>query len=88
MRTYLAPVYDARKSFGQKATVTMHIDSDGRCDVTLTSYLTDVAHISDGRLMLLDGWDWSQTTLRHVKEFARQNGFTADNAAQMERDYV
>ena len=88
MRTYLAPVYDARKSFGQKAIVTTNIDSNGRCDATLTSYLTDVAHISDGRLLLLDGWDWSQTTLRHVKEFARQNGFTADNAAQMGRDYV
>ena len=84
MKTYLAPVYDARASFGQKAIVT--ISDVG--EMTLTSYTTDVAHISDGRLVLMDGWNCSQTTLRHVKEFARQNGFKADNAAQMGMDYV
>ena len=84
MKTYLATVYDARASFGNKATVT--IGASG--DMTLTSYMTDVARISGGKFELIEGWNWSQTTLRHVKEFARQNGFIADNVAQMEKDYL
>ena len=85
MRTYLATVHDSRASFGCKAIVETCADSG---DVTLTSYMTDVARISGGKFELMEGWDSSQTTLRHVKEFARQNGLIADNLRQMRRDYV
>ena len=84
MIKYLATVYDSRASFGHKAIVETCADSG---DVMLTSYLRDVARIRDGKLELMEAWDSSQTTLRHVKEFARQNGFIADSLRQMRRDY-
>jgi hypothetical protein len=43
--------------------------------------------IVDGKPVLYPSWNYSQTTMRHVKEFLRQHGFTADSKAQIERDY-
>ena len=37
---------------------------------------------------LLDKWDCSSTTLRHVKEFLKQNGFEVNSLSQMRRDYL
>ena len=74
MRSYeLKPVYDGRKSFYGKAVV----EDDG-VSVTLYSYKTPVCVIDTvgdlGKPMfcLLDKWDYSDTTLRHVREFLRQ----------------
>ena len=88
MTTYLQPIYDGRKSFYNKATVTEF--SDGKY---LTSYNTVVAQIIDKN----HGYSipayaqvfgtYSQTTLRHIKEFLKQNGFKAETKAQIERDY-
>lgn len=88
MTTYLKPIYDSRKSFYNKATVTE--DNNGRY---LTSYTTIVARITDKN----HGYSipayaevfgtYSATTLRHIKEFLKQNGFKAESKAQIERDY-
>lgn len=88
MTTYLKPIYDSRKSFYNKATVTE--DENGRY---LTSYNTIVARITDKN----NGYQitpyaevfgtYSQTTLRHIKEFLKQNGFKAESKAQIEKDY-
>ena len=31
---------------------------------------------------------YSATTLRHIKEFLKQNGFKADSKSQIEKDYL
>ena len=79
----MAPQYDSRQSFYGKARVDINGDTQ-----TLYSYNTPVAKIVGGKVELLDKWDWSQTTLRHVKEFLKQNGFAANSLAQMRKDYL
>ena len=78
----LEPQYDARKSFYGKA----HVEDDNGI-LTLFSYDTPVCRISNGKVELLDKWDSSQTTLRHVKEFLQQNGFKVGSKAQMAKLY-
>ena len=79
----MTPQYDSRKSFYNKARV----DDNGN-EKTLYSYNTPVAKIVDGKVELLPKWDWSQTTLRHVKEFLKQNGFEAGSVSQMRQTYL
>lgn len=80
----LSPNFDTRKSFYNKARV----DVDDNGNKTLYSYNTPVAKIVDGKVQLLSDWDSSQTTLRHVKEFLRQNGFNADTKKGLHKEYV
>lgn len=79
----MIPQYDSRQSFYGKARV----DYRGN-EKTLYSYNTPVARITGDKVELLPKWDWSQTTLRHVKEFLKQNGFEANSLAQMRKDYL
>ena len=82
---YLEPIYDTRKSFYGKAFIGK--DDDG--NDMLKSYGTLVAKIVDGKPEVytnVDMWD-SNTTLRHIKDFLKQNGFKADTKAQIARDY-
>lgn len=83
----LEPDYDARKSFYGKARVDEREDGSK----VLWSYNTPVCKIADGKATLLKkgylGWASSQTTLRHVKEFLKQNGFKAESMKQMAKDY-
>lgn len=81
-RYYLAAQYDARASFYNKAVV--EVDNYTQ---KLYSYKTLVAQIVGGNLELFSRWDSSATTLRHVKEFLKQNGFKADTLEQMRKDY-
>lgn len=82
----LEPVYDSRISFYGKAQVTT--TDDGR---VLYSYGTPVARcrMSNGLVELFPAWDYSPTTLRHVKEFIRQTYVIEDSMtrARME-DYT
>lgn len=88
MTTYLKPIYDSRQSFYNKAIVVE--DANGRY---LQSYETIVARITDKN----NGYSitpyaqvfgtYSATTLRHIKEFLKQNGFKAESKAQIEKDY-
>ena len=80
----LTPKFDSRKSFYGKAKISF--EGDRRL---LLSYGTPVAFIEPDRPpVMLDGWDSTQTTLRHVKEFLKQNDFAADTLEQMRRDYA
>ena len=79
----LSPQHDARKSFYGKAHVVT--DSDGT--QILYSYNTPVVEIKDDNVKLLAMWDSSQTTLRHVKEFLQQNGFSVGSKQQIARLY-
>ena len=79
----LIPEYDSRQSFYGKARIEM--DMEGV--VSLYSYNTLVCYIKNKNVVLCDAWDYSATTLRHVKEFLRQHGFKADSKAQIQKDY-
>lgn len=65
----LQPRYDSRKSFYQKAKVEV-FPGEGK---KLYSYNTLVAETKNGRAHVYN--TQSQTTLRHVKEFLRQEGY-------------
>ena len=80
----LTPKFDSRKSFYGKAIISF--DGDRRL---LLSYGTPVAFIEpDQPPVMLDGWDSTQTSLRHVKEFLKQNDLKAESLEQMRRDYA
>ena len=78
-REDLSPRYDTRRSFYGKAQTE---------DDKLYSYGTLVAEIKDGRPVLYPDWDYSATTVRHVREWLKQHGFEAGSKAEMERMYV
>lgn len=78
--TELSPRYDARASFYGKAKV---VDNDGALE--LYSYDTKVAVIQGDKAQVFG--TYSNTTLRHIKEFLLQNGFKAENKAQIIKDY-
>ncbi len=81
METYeLTAQNDSRSSFYRKAQVIIEGNKK-----TLRSYTTDVAYIENGEAVVKD--TYSVTTLRHIKEFLLQNGFKADNKAQILKDY-
>ena len=73
--------YDGRKSFYGKANVIMEGERK-----TLRSYSTDVAYIQNGEAVV--NGIYSQTTLRHIKEFLKQNGFKAETSSQILKDYA
>lgn len=84
MRKYeLKPVYDNVKSFYKKAYI---IDDEGVADkkLRLLSYDTEVAYIDNkGVPHLLDKFNYSKTTLRHVKEFIKQAGYETAPAKKL-----
>lgn len=90
----LTPEFDSRQSFYKKAYVRFPVLSNGYPDPAKTSrellsYGTHVMTVDpeERTVDLLPRWDESQTTLRHVKELLKQNGFTAESKAQIARDY-
>ena len=67
MRIYeLSPCYDARKSFYGKA----HVIDYENGTFELQSYGTIVSRCVDGKVEELG--KWSNTTMRHQKEFRKQ----------------
>ena len=75
--------FDKRKSFYNKA----HVDVANDGSQTLYSYNVPVCKIQNGEVTLLPDWKYSMTTVRHVKEFLKQNGFAAETSQQIARDY-
>ena len=75
----LSANHDARKSFYGKARVIVEKDCK-----KLLSYDTIVAEIKNGKLKL-NGF-YSNTTARHIGEFAHQNGFGAITKKQMDNE--
>lgn len=78
----LCPYYDSAKSFYGKAKV-VEIEND----VFLVSYDTVVAFFNKETKIAQVVDTFSQTTLRHIKEFLRQSGFKAETKKQIEKDY-
>ena len=78
----LHPKYDSRQSFHGKARVDTGDKNDKN---KLYSYDTLVAEIIDGKPVVYG--TYSATTLRHIKDWLKQNGFKAENKAQIEADY-
>lgn len=78
----LKPNYDTRASFYGKANVIEFEDGT----LLLKSYNTIVAIISSNHAFI-DG-TYSATTLRHIKEFLKQNYFKAENKDQIISDYL
>lgn len=76
----LTASYDSRKSFYGKARVRRN---EG---LELISYHTRVAVIHEDGAASVYG-TYSATTLRHIKEFLKQNGFKAESAKQIMADY-
>lgn len=95
MITNLQPIFDNAKSFYNKAIVTCDtVLYSGMQELRATgerhlySYNAHVAYIdNDQNVHLLPEWNYSATTLRHVKEFLKQNGFRADSKNQIQKDY-
>jgi len=82
----LKPKFDRAKSFYKKAFV--YRDNEGK--ILLMSYTTIVAEIHDElitedgkRHLKVNGW-YSNTTARHINEFAQQYGFAKMNKKEME----
>jgi len=81
MKYLLEPRYDARSSFYGKARV----EEVGNRKI-LTSYSTKVAEIIGNKAIVYG--TYSATTLRHIKEFLKQNGFKAESSRQIVKDYM
>ena len=65
----LQPRFDTRQSFYRKA----YVEEISEKEKILYSYCVPVAMVEDGKLLINDNeWRYSNTTLRHIKEFARQ----------------
>jgi hypothetical protein len=78
----LCPYYDSAQSFYGKAKV-IEIEND----VFLLSYETIVAFYNRSAKIAQVYDTYSATTLRHIKEFLKQNGFKAESKKQIEKDY-
>lgn len=76
----LVPLYDTAKSFYKKAHV--FLTDKG---LELMSYETIVATIQDEKATVYN--TYSPTTLRHIKEFLKQNNFKAETKKQILEDY-
>jgi len=78
--------YDARQSFYGKAQVIVEGNKK-----FLRSYSTIVAEITElgnGEYDVKVHGTYSDTTLRHIKEFLKQEGFEAESKKQIEKDYM
>lgn len=69
--------FDRRNEFYGKAVVREQDNGDS----VLFSYGTKVAEIKNSKL-IIHGW-YSQTTARHINEFAVQNGFKSMSKKEM-----
>lgn len=78
---YLEPIYDWQKSFWKKAIVKTPKEGVEM----LYSYDTLVAYRLHDKLYVTSYYDYGQTTLKHVKEFINQQGFT--NGTKQEIGY-
>ena len=74
---------NGRKSFYGKASVEVKGDTK-----TLKSYDTPVCRIKGGDVTLMEKWDYSVTTITHVRAFLESNGFEAGGKAQIAKRYA
>jgi len=74
---------NGRKSFYGKAIVEDYGNEHKR----LLSYDTPVCEIKDGKVKLLKDWNYSNTTVGHVRAFLMANGFYAGGKAEIAKTY-
>ena len=82
METELKAEFDNRKSFYGKANV-----ANEKNKLVLRSYGTRVVEIDVIENKAVVFGIHSVTTLRHIKEFLKQNGFEAETKEQILKDY-
>jgi|TARA_R100001530_G_scaffold135867_1_gene114294 hypothetical protein len=80
MESELKPIYTNNLSFYGKAVI-----EETNNKKTLKSYNTKVCFIENNKAIVTQ--TYSQTTLRHIKEFLKQNGFKAETKKQILNDY-
>lgn len=80
MVSELMAINDSAKSFYNKAHVIHNEDGS----MTLRSYDTDVAFYANGKLTRAYGQPQSNTTARHMREFAIQCGLPRMSKAKLE----
>lgn len=87
MKKQLNTIYDNAISFYGKAETKRMGNA-----IILYSYNTKVAEIKNNKVILNNKIDnnllFSNTTLRHIKEFLKQNGFKAETKQQIIKDYM
>ena len=87
----LSPVFDSHKSFYGKARVhACHYPDTGEAFYWLISYGTVVAIVhtfADGGKRARVTGVYSATTLRHIREFLRQQGFDPGTKSDIVRDF-
>lgn len=81
-RVFLKPRYDGAQSFYRKAEVVQT-----RTGFLLESFRVPVVSISNKTVFLGADWNYSRTTIRHVKEFLKQQGYKAESKEQILKDY-
>lgn len=85
----ICPVYNEPVLPNEAGLCSLCNNSFNQNLVILQSYNTRVAYLTTDQCpntcKVLD--TYSQTTLRHIKEFLAQNGFTANNSKQIMADY-
>lgn len=88
---FLEPIYDSRMSFYSKAKV---VEEDGV--KKLYSYKSLICEIQDDNAVIIhniidhngESLTFSNTSLRHLKEFLRQNNLAASSKAQIFSSYA
>ncbi len=77
---YLGAKYDGKKSFSKKAR-----GREQNGVKTLKSCGTNLVCVDRGKACVFG--TYSQTTIRHIKEFLKQQGFKVESTAQIVKDY-
>lgn len=88
MKYLLDTMFDSRKSFYGKAIVKTSDTNNYTSYLYSYDTLVAMADTEDREVELYENWDSSQTTIRHVKEFLKQQGFKADSKQQIMEDYL
>ena len=81
-REFLEPRFDGAQSFYRKAEIVQT-----RTGFLLESFRVPVVLISEKTVFLGPDWNYSRTTIRHVKEFLKQQGYKAESKEQILKDY-
>lgn len=82
---YLEPIFDSAKSFYKKAKRVIYYKDNLVVKVELYSYNTLIATLKGGNMDLTELY--SDTTLRHIKEFIKQyfDWFNTDTREELKK---
>jgi hypothetical protein len=84
----LVPRYDSRKSFYGKVRVEEDASGEVKHLISYSTHVASITRIVGSNEPLAEVYGtYSNTTLRHIKEFLKQNGFKAENSKQIMADY-